>query len=153
MLQLEVKFESKAKDVTKAFDRAAARTLKRFGGLVKTVARRSLKRPTKKEKENGRTGDGPPRNQTGLLKNSILFDYLEDEKAVIIGPTKLGGTVGKGSQEALEKGGTSTARVFVKGKKRKQKRRIKVRPRPYMEPALQTAAPKLEEFFQNVMNK
>lgn len=108
---------------------------KRFGSFVMTTARRSIKKPNK-------AGDPsppgqPPRAATKTLRSSILFAYIPGERAVVIGPRLLPGRIGKDAPEALEKGGTSVARV------RGRRRRQRVAARPFMVPALEQRLPEL----------
>jgi len=146
-------FDRKA--VMNAIERAERRVLARFGGLVRTIARRSIKRD-RKPSEPGR----PPHSHTGLLKDNILFGYDPYEQSVIIGPIKLHS--GTDAPELLEHGGTVVTkkpRWIPTGKTRPDGRpqtvrvpagtALKYEARPYMGPAFEAAKPKLDPLWAN----
>jgi hypothetical protein len=111
--------------VIRAVDRATRKVLSRFGSFVRTRARTSIR----KRKGISPPG-GPPYSHVGHLRKFLFFAWDDARKSVVIGPARIGGTVDPGSLAALEYGGTSTAEV--KGKRK----RISVRARPFMGPAL-----------------
>ncbi len=131
------------------YRKARRRWLFQKAGLIRTITRRSMK------KRSGVSSDGqPPSVHEGGLKGGIRFD-VGDESAVI-------GAVPSASRvaELLEKGGNASIRFFILGQQRDSRgrfrkgpsivysphaplRRGRYRPRPFMRPALETAAPSL----------
>ena len=158
-LQVEWFFDGQR--VLDAVDRATRRVLSRFGAFVRRTARQSIRRPRRKRiseltlfearraAETGRrpfasSDPGkPPRNQTGKLKGSIFFSYDPNEQSVVIAPAVFSGRRGGQLRDApavLEFGGTA---VVQRG------RRINVKPRPFMGPALEKELPKLDNMWRN----
>ena len=127
--------------VARAVDKATRRVLSRFGAFVRTAARSSIRR----RKRISRPGE-PPSSHGGLLKRYILFGYDPARRSVVIGPMRLNQKVGN-APEALERGGTS---VIAYGLRRnRRKKRVKIRPRPYMGPAFEREQPKLPAMWAN----
>ena len=109
------------------FDKAAVRkavgpimsnALSRFGAIVMTRARWSIRTPGQRAvvKAIGAGKSGlyaapgqAPFNKTGLLRDKILFALDPATLTVVIGPAKLPGMVGD-APRALEYGGPSAAR-------------------------------------------
>ena len=123
-------FDRKA--VMNKVDRATRKVLSKFGAFVRTTARSSIR----KRKGISQPGS-PPSSHTGLLKKFIYFGYEPIKRSVVIGPVRL---TQKGRGEAphlLEYGGSTTMKT--KGKRTA----AKVRPRPFMGPALAAEKPKL----------
>lgn len=112
-------FDSAA--VLRRLDAAKRRELSRFGYLVMRNARESIR----KRKRNSRPGQ-PPSNRTGLLKSFIFYAYNPDSRSVVIGPAKLP-AARDNVPELLEYGGITAGR--------RMRRPVRIRPRPYMEPA------------------
>jgi hypothetical protein len=111
-------------------DRARRRNLMRSGGFIRTTARRSLRK-----RKGTSPPDGPPYSHAPhQLRDGILFGYDEQADSVLVGPFKFNGKVGN-APEALEKGGESETRV--RRRTRTIIRRVMVRKRPYMVPALE----------------
>lgn len=112
--------------IVRRMSRARRRALSKAGAYVRTRARTSIRR------KRGRSAPGrPPHGHTGLLRGGIYFAYDELRDNVIVGAAKL--RSGSAAQ-ALEHGGPSTAITWRRG--RRQRRRIYVRRRPFMAPAL-----------------
>lgn len=121
-------FDSRA--VTDPAERATRRVLSRFGAFVRTRAKRSIRKGTKRTPSSppGR----PPRSHAqGLLRRFIFFGYDKADQSVVVGPAKLNGTRSGTALEALEYGGPTTV---GKGRRR---RRVNVQARPFMGPAFE----------------
>ena len=135
-----------SKVVLSATDRATRRVLSRFGAYVRRTAKSSI-RKRKAASQPGR----PPSSHTGLLKKFILFGYDPARRSVVIGPMRLNQKIGD-APEALEHGGTS--RVILGGRrKRRLARTVKIRPRPFMGPAMEQEKPKLPSMWRNSVSK
>lgn len=122
-----------SKKVTRALDKNRRRALARGGAFVRTTARRSMRR------KKGPSSPGqPPHAHEGSLRKLIFFGYDRDTKSVVVGPLPI-----KRSPvpSVLEFGGTiETKRVRrVNGKKKTERGRVRIAPRPSMRPALDTA--------------
>lgn len=125
-----------------AVDRAEIRAMRWQGGYVRKAAQESITRPTRK---SARSAPGkPPFSQTGRLKKSILFSYDKASHSVVVGPTLFSSKHGV-IPGTLEHGGTTSVKAmrveFVNGKKvfvpTGGRKTIKVKPRPFMRPALE----------------
>lgn len=127
--------------VIDATTRAERKVLSKFGAFVRTRARTSVRR-RRAISEPG----APPSSHVGLLRQHIYFVYEPQAHNVIIGAARLNGPIGN-APEALEHGGDSEAAFFSKGKR--QTRRIKVRPRPFMQPAFEAELPKLDSMWRD----
>ncbi|MBW1649017.1 MAG: hypothetical protein JRJ72_13115 [Deltaproteobacteria bacterium] len=117
------------KTVRSKTDKATRRVLSKFGAFVRQTAKRSM-RKRKKTSQPGK----PPSSHTGLLKKFIFFGYDVVRRSVVIGPVRL---TRKGRGEApsvLEYGGAVTMRSLRRAGK---KRRARIRPRPFMGPAME----------------
>lgn len=125
--------------VSKLVDQRTKRVLSKIGAFVRATARESIRR-AKKPSKPGR----PPHTRTGLIKK-IIFIYNPSSKSVVVGPMKLNKPT-QSALPALEYGGQSIAMV---GPGRKQKKRILIRKRPFMQPALEKELPKLPELWAN----
>lgn len=113
--------------VIRATTRAERRVMNRIGSFIKTTARQSFLRKTKKPKPA--PPGSAPRSRTGYLKRGIFYGYSISERAVSIGPVR-GGKSAEATA-ALEYG-SSTHRA-----------------RPYMVPALRKELPKLRGLWRN----
>jgi hypothetical protein len=129
-------FTSKA--VLSATDRATRRVLSKFGAYVRRTAKSSIR----KRKAISRPGK-PPSSHTGLLKRFILFGYDPAKRSVVIGPLRLTRDGRGDAPQALEEGGTS--RTVRRGRKK----RVKIKARPYMGPAMEKEKPKLPHMWRN----
>ena len=149
--------------------KATVAALAKGGGLIRTIARRSMKRAPKKPKTqeelqsalnrtsnpkkaarialqlqrmNSTTDKGPPHTIMGLLKQFLYFAWDPSNRAEVIGPAKLD-TASDNVPLILEEGGTETV------KRKSGTVRIKIAPHPYMGPALEEARPQLPAFWAN----
>lgn len=143
--------------IIKAMDRATLRVLNQFGRMVRKRAQASLKygdRPsapgspptahrsrsiTKTSRSTGRTR----KRSVSYLREFLFYSYDDAAKSVVIGPSKLDQTVDSDALPALEYGGSSTVSSRGKG------RRVKIRPRPFMRPALDAELPNLAPLWRN----
>jgi hypothetical protein len=105
-------------------------TLGQAGAYVMTVARNSIK----KSKQYAPVGQ-PVRTRRGAIKKAILFAPEKDRGRVTIGP-------------AASRLGKSTAGAHEFGQRFRGR---KYPARPFMGPALTTAAPKLPKRWQNIL--
>ena len=127
--------------VKRAADTATRKNLSKAGAFVRTTARNSI-RKRKKISEPGQ----PPSSHRGLLKRFIFFGYDTERKTVVVGPMRLSQKVGA-APEALEHGGRSVA---IAGRRnRRRRRRIQVKARPFMGPALEKETPKFQGLWAN----
>lgn len=140
-----------APGIEKLFSKADIDFQKAAGALVRRLSRDSIRFRKKKISLPGQ----PPRQHTrvGLANiKKIIFAYDPSRKTTIVGPIKFPGSKKrkKGQQaramlskpvpSILEHGGYSYA-----GKKQK---RVRVRKRPYMLPALQSARPAFAKMYR-----
>ena len=133
-------------EVMRATSRAERRVLSRFGAFVRRSARSSI-RKRKGISQPGR----PPSSHTGLLRKFIFFAYQVQSRSVIVGPVRLNRKVGD-APAALEHGGTSRV---VEGSRRsgRRVRTIRVRPRPYMQPAFEKEKEKLPQMWRDSVRR
>lgn len=111
------------------FDRAAirrevgtanVRNLRRAGGLVRKIGRRSIK--YRKSRDKVSTPGNPPfAHTTGMGIKTILYGYDRARESVVVGFAKLSGTKDPGIPERLEKGGR--ARIVVRKRAKRSARR------------------------------
>lgn len=130
---------------------ARIKVLSKFGAFVRTRAKTSI-RKRKKVSSPG----SPPSSHVGLLRQFIFFSYDRERESVVIGPTLINKPTG--APETLEFGGDTTIEEhrFVSGAKyggRRQyiteHRKIHVRPRPFMGPALAAELPGLPALWRD----
>lgn len=140
MIDLKIKqmfFDRRA--VTDAVSKERRAALSRAGAFIRQTARQSIR--TKK----GSAPPGkPPHAHTGLIRK-ILFGYDPATESVVIGPVKLNKPTN--APNLLEFGGRTTVERRVRGRIRR--RRVSVRPRPFMGPALRKELPKLPRVWAN----
>ena len=129
-------FTSKA--VLSATDRATRRVLSKFGAYVRRTAKSSIR----KRKAISSPGS-PPSSHTGLLKRFILFGYDPSKRSVVIGPLRLTRGGRGDAPRALEEGGTT--QVVRRGRKK----RVKIKARPFMGPAMEKEKPKLPQMWRD----
>ena len=126
--RVRIKFDPSK--LLKAVSKAERRYLFRAGGLLKTIARRSIK----KQKAKSQPGT-PPSSQTGNLRNAIWFDVNLHALDVVIGPRftdmhEIG--------YLHEFGGTRNGAVYPA--------------RPYMGPAFDATVPQLPKIWKDLIS-
>jgi len=131
--------------VTSAVDQATREVLSRFGAFVRTAARSSIRQATKK-RQVSRPGQ-PPVSHTGLLRRLLFFSWDSSQRSVVIGPAIANARGAGVAPAALEYGGQSRRDVRIGGQWRRK--RVLIRPRPYMAPALTQELPKLPPMWAN----
>ena len=126
-------------------DKQERKYLARYGALVRSIARRSIKKQpyrvgSKNERDRRRdrrrraSKPGfPPGDVTGILKKTIFFSFDDSRRTVVIGPIKTSGTKGRNVPETLEYG------------------RGRIRPRPFMVPAHNEALPQAENIYKETI--
>ena len=159
-----------SKKVLDSVDTATRKVMSKFGAFVRRDARKSIRRPRRKTKsqmkereleifaraeEQFRRGERPvkprlplapskpgepPRSIVGTLKRLIFFAYDARQKGVVIGPIPTGQKTG--APRVLEEGGTIKAPGSGFDGKR-------VKPRPYMVPALNKNLVKIDAIWRN----
>lgn len=129
-------FDTRA--VARKVDTATRRVLSRFGAFVRRTARSSI-RKRKKASPPGK----PPSSHTGLLKKFIFFGYEPAKRSVVIGPVRLSQNGRGEAPSLLEYGGA------MKMERRGKRKRAKVRPRPFMGPAMDKEEPKLPAMWRD----
>jgi len=117
--------------VRRAVGRAKRRVLSRAGAFVRRRAKSSIRR-RKRVSRPGR----PPSSHAGHLRRLILFGYDRAAESVVIGPLKF--KRGE-APPLLEFGGTA----------RREGRRMRFRPRPFMGPALEKEAPNFPRLWKD----
>jgi hypothetical protein len=158
MIGMSVKIEDRTKRVEKAADKAVFRNLQHAAASLRKDARSTIKRAPKEQRtasqsavardakgrflkgsgakksrrsrQTGSPAGTPPYTERGELKNAILFDVAEDKSSAVIGPRF--SRVGT-SAEAHEFGGQYKGQEYPE--------------RPFMEPALERAAPRFAGSF------
>lgn len=133
--------------VLKAMDRKTRQVLSRFGAFTRQRARTSLRyakspsspgRPPHIHKSLRRTKTNKKGEQkvqmVSPLRDFTFFAYDDSQKAVVIGPAKLGDKIGDGAAlPALEYGGRSEVRDAKTGGTRE----VTIQARPWMGPAFE----------------
>ena len=137
MLEMKVKtlFFDRAK-IARAVDLAKRESLAKAGGFVRTTAKRSIRN------RKGTSLPGkPPHSHVGLLRRFIYFAYDPDSESVVVGPVKI--TRPTNAPHALEFGGTTVV------KRKHRKRKVRIKARPFMGPALQKQRAQLPRVWAN----
>jgi len=122
--------------VVRAVDRATQAVLSKFGAFVRRRAQTSIR----KRKGTSPPG-GPPYSHVGTLRRLLFFGYDRAAQSVVIGPVL--STRPTGAPKNLEYGGT--ADVPHQGKTV----RARIRPRPFMGPALAAELPGLPQMWRD----
>ena len=130
--------------VKRSVDRAKRQGLSRAGAFIRTRARSSIRT----RKRPSRPGS-PPSSHTGMLRRFIFFGYDRSTDSVVVGPEKLNRP--GSAPNVLEFGGTAEILRFTKGKF--VKRKIHIKPRPYMGPALERELPNIPKAFRNTVRR
>lgn len=120
--------------VLRAVDKAKREALSKAGAFIRQTARTSI-RKRKGTSQPGR----PPYSHTGLLRRWILFGYDRSNDSVVVGPV---GFKRSKAPNVLEFGGV-TDRPRSWRRKRSLSRKLRVRARPFMGPALEKERDKL----------
>lgn len=116
--------------VQAAFTKQERQRLSKFGAFVRTRAKSSIRKRAKPSAPGS-----PPSSHTGLLKKHIYFAADPVNRSVVIGPTPLEDRTAV-APEALEVGGMSeVSESGPRGSGVRRRRRVFIRPRPFMEPA------------------
>jgi hypothetical protein len=119
--------------VIRAVDKAKRRTLSRAGAFIRQSARTSI-RPRRGTSRPG----NPPYSHEGSLRRFILFGYDPQTESVVVGPVGFRRSI---APHVLEFGGmTSAPRWWKRSGKSK---RIRIKRRPFMGPALERERDKL----------
>jgi hypothetical protein len=71
----------------------------------------------------------------------IYFAYERDTDSVVVGPIRLGSKKGR-VPEVLEHGGYAKIKGYDKLSGKRVRKRVRIKARPYMAPALKKASPK-----------
>lgn len=133
-----------SKDVQKMVDKKTRQAQSKFGAFVRRRAKSSIR----KRKAASAPGS-PPSSHVGTLKNLIFFAYDERTRSTVVGPVPFGDGV---APKALERGGPSFVTRKTKaakgGERLTVKRFIKVKARPFMQPALEAELPKFAGLFR-----
>lgn len=130
-----------APGVSSAMDRATFKVFQRFGAIVRSAARGSIKPGA------GVSAPGnPPLSHTGSLRNAIRYFVDHAVRSVIIGPLKLNGKRGGDAPALLEHGGRS--RLVAKGRGGRPYH-PRYRARPFMGPAFSKSQSKLPALWAN----
>jgi hypothetical protein len=140
-------FDRKA--IQRELGKVELRAFRHYGGLVRKVARNSIRRPPKTKRSRVPTAGtffgqvrskpgNPPFSHTGLLREHIFFAYDKARRSVVIGPAKLSGHANT-APHALEYGGPSRSSSGVI---------VNIRPRPYMGPAAVEGDKQLPEIWR-----
>lgn len=127
---VEVRLKTKAlnldiEKLRKRYKNSTVTSLQGAGGLIRTIARRSIRRRITPSKPGN-----PPHTTMGLLRDSIAFKVNKITEEVVVGPRR---TLIDDIGTLHEFGGKREGGDFPK--------------RPYMGPALRKAIPKLGKFW------
>lgn len=126
---------------------SARKVLMQQGAYIRKTAQNSMK-VSDYPSRPGR----PPRRITGLLSDWIIFKWDASPASVVVGPQLLAGSLKKNPTipEILEGGGSEVALVIPgKDYKIRQRRRVTIASRPYMEPALERSQAQLPKLWAN----
>jgi hypothetical protein len=146
-----IKFKSMffdRKAVIDAVDKATRKVLSKFGAFVRTSARSSI-RTAKGRSKPGR----PPHSHSGLLKRFLFFGWDPSSRSVVIGPEKLNGKNYGDAPDVLEHGGDTVIKGYplsrAQIKKYPNGKKIIIKKRPYMDPALEKNIDLLPPMWRN----
>jgi len=140
---LKVRYRFDDPRVARLLDRQARAGLNRYGATVRMYARRSI-RPRNRASEPGQ----PPSSRTGKLRNLLFYAYDPSTRSVVVGPSIYGSPRGNTVPEILEYGGMSTIGVWRTrgGRVERERKAVKVLPRPFMQPVHDKLRPKLPAY-------
>jgi hypothetical protein len=122
---VKVKYKPRFSFQQRTIPDAKKRVGHRQGALVRTIARRSIR----KRKKVSNPGQ-PPTSRTGILKRFIFYSWDATSQSVVVGPEILPG-----------------AKTYTPAALEGTRRRRHLKPRPYMGPALEKAKAKLPELW------
>ena len=114
------------------------KALSRAGALIRTTARRSMRRGGKVSLPGN-----PPKARGGQIKKFLFFVVDPIRENVVIGPAKL--SEGTGAPKLLEHGGQEDRDLFGKTVV------ANYEPRPFMGPALDKQSAKLPQFWEDAL--
>ena len=124
-------------EVLRRVAKARRAALSTIGAYVRQRARTSIRR------RRGPAPPGrPPHSHVGLLRRLIVFAYDPQVDGVVVGPLGLRNSP---APHALEYGDYSNS------VQRGRRRRVYVRARPYMRPAMQAERARMPALFRNAM--
>lgn len=134
--------------VMRELSKAERAAFSKIGADVRYEARRSIKYRKKAVSKPG----NPPYSHKGTLKKLLFFRYEPQARSVVIGPVAVGRAEAPSS---LEFGGKSTVppRRRRGGGRKTKARKVDVRPRPYMGPALERSQAKIPDAFAGIVEK
>lgn len=151
--------------VLRAAGRAKTTALSRFGGYIRSVARRSMRR---RKGDTPSPAGQPPFARSGELRDLLFFAYDHKTRTVVVGPLgfsgsdvphlhEFGGSVnGDGRVLYLKNspGRDEAGRFVSKGLRRvRLKGDVKYPARPYMKPALDKSVPVFAAMFRGLMSR
>lgn len=132
------------------------RVLARAGGLVRTTARRSIRK-----RRRVSSPGSPPSSHSGELRRLIFFAYDRDASEVVIGPLLFRGASpnsagGKTTPQLLEEGGTRSVPTRRResrfgGQYTSPAKSQQYAPRPFMRPALDINIEKILDSFRGAL--
>jgi phage gpG-like protein len=120
--------------VLRAAGKAKREVLSKAGAFIRQTARTSIR----KRKGTSKPGR-PPYSHTGLLRRWILFGYDRNHDSVVVGPV---GFKRSKAPNVLEFGGVANRPRWWR-RRRNLSRKLRVRARPFMGPALEKERDKL----------
>lgn len=124
----------------KAVEKAKKKNLIAQGALVRTIAKRSMR------KRKGPASPGsPPNVHSGELKKLLVFSWDQQSESVVVGPAWFNGSP---VPSVLEHGGTSMRTVRVKGGGRKRMP-ARIEARPYIQPAVDKAQERYPDIWRD----
>lgn len=126
--------------IQRSVSAGARRVLSKFGAFIRTRARSSIR----KRKAVSQPGK-PPSEHTGIIR-LIFFAWDAATESMVAGPIKAAGKDGR-APTALERGGEAV----IAGNARRKSKRVTIRPRPFMGPALDHEQPKFAAQLRNLM--
>ena len=151
--------------VQKAMDKATRKALGRAGAFIRTRAKSSIRKaPYLRRKTRGKARSdlrrasskpgNPPYSQVGTLKRFLFFAYDPASESVVVGPERI--TRSTDAPHTLEFGGRALVKLKplpkwwrTPKKPRPLSKRVFIKKRPYMLPALKKEAPNLPKLWAN----
>jgi hypothetical protein len=143
IVQFKAYFSDRA-NVQAAVNKTILSKLNYIGGYVRTVVKNSIRKA--KGRHSVSVAGKPPLGHIGLFKKNIFFAIEPERDSVIIGPALLNAK-GQNVPETLEFGGST---VIYSHKKRKK---VTIKARPYMQPALEHSQNKIAQIWANSIKK